>query len=171
MKLNGQKVSGPNEVVVVIPRPEVKVSKEGEEPTYVSGDHIFRCKAVLDYDVFDKLCPRPEAPVVLYPGGRKAANPEDKGFKERLAHYGVLRFAWMVITSLSATPNLEWDKVLADKPDSWPKYEEELKESGFSQIEVGRITNGVLEANCLDETKLDEARKRFFAQAAPQPAR
>jgi hypothetical protein len=68
-----------------------------------------------------------------------------------------------VITSLRATEGLEWDKIQYNNPDTWKLYKEELKESGFSSFEVDKIINGVMSANCLDEDKIEQARRSFLA--------
>jgi hypothetical protein len=41
-------------------------------------------------------------------------------------------------------------------------YDKELRDSGFSDTEVQRIIIGVMDANCLNDSKLDEAKKRFL---------
>jgi hypothetical protein len=71
---------------------------------------------------------------------------------------------------LAATPGLAWDKVKPGEAETWPLYEEELKEAGFSDVEIGRIRNAVHEANCLDEDKVEAARQSFLASAAAAAA-
>jgi len=54
-----------------------------------------------------------------------------------------------------------------NNPGTWTNWEDDFKNCGFTQIEMGRITGLVLEANCLDETKLKQAREVFLR--GPQP--
>jgi hypothetical protein len=71
MKLNGRKIEGPNVETVIIPRGE-------DEPI------VFRCQAVLDYDEFDLVCPRPIPPVRIMRGGRRVTDVEDKTYLKQL---------------------------------------------------------------------------------------
>jgi hypothetical protein len=48
-------------------------------------------------------------------------------------------------------------------PNTWINFDKELKDSGLSEIERIRIVNAVMTANCLNESKLDEARESFLA--------
>ena len=68
----------------------------------------------------------------------------------------------MIVYSLQSTPELEWEIVNYDKPETWASYEEELREAGFSEIEIGRVVMGVMRANSLDESLIDEARNSFL---------
>ena len=55
MKYKGNKLEGPAEEILVIPRQ--------------SGNIVFRIRAILDYDECDKLDPKPAPPARLLPGG------------------------------------------------------------------------------------------------------
>jgi hypothetical protein len=150
MKLHGQKVEGPNIELIVIPR-------GGDRP-----DIILKAQAVVDRTPFDKMCPEPLAPVRITKGGVKEYQLEDAGYKAAIEARSQKYIAWMVIESLKATEGLEWDLVKLDDHRSWLKYTDELKEAGFSHVEIQRIINGVFRANCLDEAKIEEARKSFL---------
>lgn len=150
MKLNGQKVEGVNVEIIVIPR-------GGDTP-----DIVFQATAILDYEPFIKLCPEPKPPTKIVKGGGKEYNLDDAAYKEALRLHSEKRMAWMVIQSLKATPNLEWETVKEGEHRTWTNYEKELKDSGFSQIEIQRILVGVMSANCLNETRIEEARENFL---------
>jgi hypothetical protein len=152
MKIHGVKVHQPNVEIVVIPR--------GEEVI------VFRCQAVLSMDEFTKLCPPPQPREILKPGGKRVFDVEDEGYKLELKQYGERRFAYLCLKSLEATEGLEWETVRLGDPDTWLNHERELGDSGFTYNEIQRIQEGVLSANCLNETKLEEARKRFLAGQA-----
>jgi len=97
MKLFGEKIEGPNEELIILPRSGRK-------------DLIFKVRAILSTDAFEKLCPQPEPPNLLKPGGKKVPDVNDKIFKIKFAEWVSKRTAWMVITSLSATDGLTWEK-------------------------------------------------------------
>lgn len=153
MKLRGVEIKGVNIVQIVIPR--------GND-----NQIVFEAKAVLSYDDFDKLCPAPVPPKRMLPGGIMQENVEDPKYKIAQATYSEQRLAWMVLESLTATKELEWELVKRDDPTTWPKWSEELQQAGFSTVEVNRVLRGVFEANALDEEKIEAARKRFLALEA-----
>ena len=149
MKIKGKKIAGPNVETVIIPRS--------------NGQHIvFKCAAVLDYSDFEKLCPDPKPPKVQKPGGEWLDDIESGDYKIATNLHLMQNMNWMILRSLSATDDLEWEKVKLSDPTTWELWTEELKEAGFSRIEIGRIRDGVWKANCLDEKMIDEARKSFF---------
>lgn len=149
MKMNGTKLECPNEEILVLPRP--------------SGDLVFKAKAVLDYDEFDKICPEPKPPVKVVKGGKKEVNIADSAYQAEISAHNERRMAFIILKSLQATEGLEWETVDMLKPNTWVNYVDELKSSGFSSVEIHRIVTAVLRANALDEAKLEEARKAFLA--------
>jgi hypothetical protein len=150
MKFKGKKLEGPNEVIIPILR-------DGE-------DMIFKARAVLSYEEFDRVCPVPKPPMVLLKGNDEATPAlKDPKYMKAMDEYSLKRSAFMIITSLSATPELEWESVKMDDPSTWIGYEEELRKAGLSAMEIGRLIGGVLDANGLDEQKIEEAKKRFLA--------
>jgi len=155
MKIGGREIKGPNKVTLVLPR-------EGQE------DIVIIAQAVLDTELFDKLCPEPKAPVKLMAGGAKEPNYNDSGYKAQLIEHSVRRMAFMVLYSLIPS-NIEWATVDLEDPSTWLNYNKELKEAGFSSVEVNRIGQAVMQANALDEDKLEAARQVFLrGQAAPK---
>lgn len=149
MKMNGMKLECPNEVFIVLPRRD--------------GDIVFKAKAIMDFGEFDKLCPEPNPPVKVLRGGKKEINRLDKDYVRACNELNENRMAWIVLKSLEATENLEWETVNMLVPDTWKNYAQELKDSGFSIIEINKIVNLALEANALDESKLQAAREAFLA--------
>lgn len=148
MKIAGKKIEGRNEEVCIIPRTD--------------GDIVFVARSVTDMDEFVKLCPPPEPPKKIVKGGLKVNDTENPNFKRKMEAYGRKRVAYMIIKSLEATPDLEWEKVSLSDPSTFESYEDEFKESGFSEFEIMRIIDAVMTANCLNEAKLEEARNRFL---------
>jgi hypothetical protein len=94
-------------------------------------------------------------------GNRKVADTEDKGYQTDVESHANKREAYIVVRSLEPS-QIEWDTVKLDEPSTWLNWEEDLKKSKFSIIEIRRVHRLVLEANCLDEAKLEEARKSFL---------
>jgi len=118
---------------------------------------------VLKYEDFDLLCPRPTPPIKLLPSGEKSADVVDTKYKTALDTWASNKTLYMILTSLSVTEGLKWETVDMSKPDTWKNYEKELKDSGFSEAEIARIFRIVIEANGLDQTKIDLATERFLA--------
>lgn len=154
MKIGGRTIKGPNKVTLVLPR-------EGEE------DIVIVAQAVQDLDLFDKLCPEPKAPVRLVAGGAKEPNLSDPGYKAQVIEHGVKKMAFLVLYSLIPSA-IEWATVKLDDPATWLNYNRELKEAGFSSVEVNRIGQAVMQANALDEDKLESARQVFLRGQAVQ---
>lgn len=152
MKIKGKKIEGPNIETIVIPR--------GNDPeNYL----VFKAQAVLDFSEFDALCPRPEPPIKLLKGGKRAIDKEAPTYQTAINLWGMRRFAWTVIKSLEATEDLEWETVDFGNPDSWANYEQELHDAGFTIAEMNLLLDGVMTANSMNSEKLDQAREAFLA--------
>lgn len=149
MKYKGKKIDRPNREIIAIPR------AEGE-------DIIFIAKAILSYDEFDKLVPLPKPGIKLKKGGERVVDLEGPAYKADMVRYSEKKYAWMILKSLEESP-IEWETVNMGDPSTWNNWESELKKSGFSNIECNRIIKGISDANCLNEEKVEEARKRFLA--------
>lgn len=152
MKIGNRQFTEPYTVLEVIPRAD--------------GPVVFKAQAVLDTSAFDALCPRPRPPIVQRPGQASIQNVEDATFKTKVLDYSQKRMNWLVLESLKATPDLVWEKVILEKPETWGLWTEELKEAKFTEIEITRIFNAVFKANSLDESHLENARKDFLASEA-----
>lgn len=121
----------------------------------------FVCNAVLDYEKFDDLVPVPKPPLITSrKAGTSTRDVNDPSFLEKVNRYATLRTAYLVITSISGTPDLEWDMVKLDDPETWFKYEDELR-SFLSEPEMERLTKAVMEANSPTEARQSEALDRF----------
>jgi hypothetical protein len=111
-------------------------------------------------DDFYRLCPIPTPPMMLK-GGRRVPDTEDKGYQTDVESHASKRSAYIIVRSLEPS-QIEWDTVRLDQPSTWLSWEDDLKQAKFSVVEINRIHRLVLEANCLDEAKLEEARKSFL---------
>jgi len=155
MRIQGKKIEGANEVVIVIPRGS-------------NADIILKAKAVLDMTPFEEMCPPPEPPRKTLPGGKEVKNLKDSAYLKALDNHSVKRLNWIVLTSLEATEGLEWEKVDLSDSTTWNNFQEEMKEAGFSNVEVNRIVADVIDVNALNEEKIQEARERFLLASQEQ---
>jgi len=155
MKIQGKKIEGANEMFTVIPRAS-------------SADIVFKSRAVLDMEPFVIMCPPPQPPTRLLPGGNEVSNLKDPGYLQQSRNYAVQRLSWIVLTSLEATDGLEWEKVDLGDPSTWNNFRPELTEAGFSDVEINRIVGDCISVNALNEDKIEEARERFLLEAQEQ---
>lgn len=149
MKINGLKISGPFEVITVVTR----------QPK----DLIFKARAVLDYTPFETLCKMPKAPMMTKPGEAPFPDLDDAEYVKGVRLYSERKVDYMVVASLSATEGLEFETVKINDPTTWGNVEKELQDSGLTEPEIRRIFASVWEANGIDETKIEAAKKRFLA--------
>ena len=151
MLMNGKKLEGPSEEIVVIPR--------------TTGDLVFKARTVLaeEYEDLKKLCPVPAPPSIMKPGGETSLEIEDEGYLKDLDEWATKKTAFMFIRSIDATDDLVWETVEAGKPETWANYRDELRAANFSEMEMVALVHAVSDANGMNETKLTEAKKRFLA--------
>lgn len=135
----------PNIEVLILPRGDQNI--------------VFRARGLQDMDEFLKLCPEPTPPGKLTKEGWQP-NPKDKNFLTVLAEWNKRKLAYMIVKSLEPS-EIEWDSVDIANPGTWANWENDLKQAGVTQIECNRVISLVLEANCLDEAKLEKARQVF----------
>lgn len=129
---------------------------------------VFRAKGVPNMDEFHKFVPEPKAPGVFTRDGWKP-NEEDGHYRTALTEYQRRRLAYIVVKSLEPS-EIEWDTVDMDNPSTWPNWELDLQNVGFSQVECNRVLGLCMEANCLDEAKLKKAREVFLRGPMATPA-
>jgi len=150
MKIGGHKISGRNIVVIPILRG--------------TGNFFLKAGAIADYEDFEKLCPVTKAPMIMRAGETQAVpDVADPEYLKKIDERNTRRTSWMIIQSLNDTEDIEWETVKFEDPTTWINWSKELKESGFADTELVRIMNAVLEANSLDEEKVEQARKDFLA--------
>lgn len=149
MRIKGKKITGPNIEVVIVPRH--------------SGNIIFKAQAVLNYDDLEKICPKPNPPTGMKPGGKPFQNVESPKYRDSLLSWATKRTNWMILKSLEATEGLEWETIKMSDSETWGNYADELRESGFTEQEIIRVVDGVMTANGLNQGKIDEALNDFLA--------
>lgn len=133
------------------------------------GDQVvvLRVKAVLDYSPFEKLVPMPTPPEIIRPGGERSVDVKDKKYREAVSTYARRKTLFMMLESLSATEDLEWDTVDRSKPDTWDRLEKEISKS-FTEYGLAKILQAVLQVNGLGESMVEEARSSFLASQSRQ---
>lgn len=154
MKIRGKNIEPIGERTVVIPRKDENI--------------VFTAKPVTDYEEFDKLCPQPKPKVITRPGGAQSIKTDDPNYLKELDTWSEQRSAWMFLQALSATEGLEWDTIDFGDPSTWMNYQTELGACGLSMLEQQKIMEIVIEANGLNQDKIDQATQAFLAsQRAP----
>ena len=152
MKIKGQKLYKRAAAVIVFPR--------------VGGDLVFKAGPVVDDREFLELCPEPTKYQKIFPGGKRVEDLDNKDYKESIKQWGRKKLAWLVLKSLEYTDDLEWDDIDMQDSNTWTRYEDELKEAGFSNVEQVALVNTVMDACGLNQSKITEATERFLAENA-----
>lgn len=148
MKINGQTVTPPEPCTLVIPRQ--------------TGNIVFEARTILDFGDFAKLCPEPKAPMAMRPGGQQFMDVNSPEYIKAINEWALNKVHWVRYTSLLASPGLEFETVDPSNPKTWSNYEIELRDSGFTQLEINRIIQLADEANGFNQDKIDEATERFL---------
>ena len=143
-----------NEVILVLPRGDKEI--------------VFRAKGLPDMAEFDTLCPAPKPPGKFTKEGW-IPNLTDPTYQQVISAWSKKRLGYMVFKSLAPT-EIEWDTVSESDPRTWSQWDVDLKNAGLTQVECNRVLGLVLEANALDEAKLQKARQVFLVGQAPMPA-
>lgn len=161
MRIRNRQLAPPKPVTVTIYR-------EGDDGKPANIEFV--CGAVLHYDEFDKLCPPPKPPLVTKVStGEQNVDPTDRKYRNSVSKWSDLRVDWLMVQSLKSTPDLEWDTVKYDDPETWSNYESELK-AFLTESEYNRIINGIMIANSPTENRRQEALDRFTrTQEAAEP--
>ena len=148
MKLNGR-IATVNVVTEVFFR-------ENEEPL------VFKARAVMDNDDFATYVPMPTPPLLRRPGD-EVGTPDftDQKYVKAMQKRVTLQTYWLILKSLEATPNLVWETVKIEDPETWENIDEELKEFGLSNVEKTKLIQAVMRANSLDEKFIEAAKLRF----------
>lgn len=149
MKIHGRKFQ-PHEVKMYLPRGDNDIIE-------------VTARSILDDSAFFKLCPEPKPPQIIKKGGKRDVDLNDKGYLREVKDYGERKFAWMFLTSVTIT-GAEWETVNLNDPNTWLNWKDELLDCGFNSFEINRMIALMHEANCLDDTKLEEARARFLVK-------
>jgi hypothetical protein len=102
----------------------------------------------------------------MLPGGIQSQDIENADYKRKMHDWSMRKYDWMVLKSLQATEELEWETVNISEPSTWSGWRKEMESAGLSNMEVSRIEGIVIDACGLNQSKIDEATKRFLADQA-----
>lgn len=152
MKINNQDVVIPEDIILVIPKGKVH--------------YVFKAKTVLDETDFKTICPEINPPTITRPGQSPTPNLKDAEFIKAREEWAEKKTNWLILKSLEATDGLEWDTVDMADPETWDNYRQDLEKAHFSNLEVLRIIGITIEANGLDQGKIDEALESFLVTQA-----
>ena len=145
MRIGGVLVEGPAQEFLILPR--------GEQVL------VIRAQAV-NLDEFDVLCPEPKPPGKLTKDGW-IPDLDNESYRQIITNHNEKRIAYLVVKSLEPS-DIEWEKVKIENPSTWVGYVQDFKAAGLTTIEINRIVQCVMQANSLDEAKLEQARKVFL---------
>lgn len=145
---------GGNEIVNSVPEDWLVLPRPGGQ------DIVLHARGVPDMEEFDRLLPKPVAPVMLV-RGQKVDDVENVDYVSAVKSYGEKRFAYIVLKTLEPS-EIEWDTVELGNPDTWTNWGDDLKRAGLNDIECNRIIQLVLNANALNEARMREAREAFL---------
>lgn len=152
MKINGKTLNGPKSYTLVMPI--------GEDD-YV----VFKFRPLTSKDKFEDIMPRPKPPQGTKPGGEVFLNTQDPKYKAAIEDWADKKINWEFLQSISATDGLEWETVKMDDPNTWNNWKNELEDNlGITQY--NRVFGGFIDANTLNEDRIEECRQRFLASQA-----
>lgn len=150
MKIGDQKIEGDlaelNEDVLVLPRRKTQI--------------VLTARALPDMTEFEKHVSEPQPKKVFHKGKGWIEDLEESTYMEQMERYGKLRVSYFVVYSLVPS-EIEWDLVDLNNAETWDKWEEDFKASGFTQHECNLILALCFRVNQLDERKLEQARSLF----------
>jgi hypothetical protein len=145
MRIGGVEVNSLPRETLVLPR--------GDQ------DIVFEATALASWDEFNAMCPEPKPPGIRTRDGF-VRDKDDPTYQQLYEHYKAQQFAYMVIKSLEPS-EIEWDNVTLSNPSTWQQWQDEMKAAKFTQIEINRVIQLVMDANCLNEDRLKKARDLF----------
>jgi len=144
MKLKGQTIGRPSSKPVVFTRGDT--------------EFVFHVQAVFDLEKFEEMCPEPKPKRSL-----KKGLMIDDAYKKAREDWFKLRATFVILQSLDATEDLEWEQVDRNDPSTWANYEKELREAGLTTGELTYLIEQVNSVNSITEKVMEEARDRFIA--------
>lgn len=166
MKYKGQPIEKPKpRIIPVIREPEIVKSPDGTE-TIIDKNIYFQANVILDFNEFEEMCPAPEAPMVTK-DGKSHKNLDDPTYRLATEDLNQKRLNWIFLKSVEETEGLEWEKVKISDPSTWELFDGELRDAGFTQMQIISLMNEVYTIQGVDEKKVEEARKSFLAIRAP----
>jgi hypothetical protein len=170
MRYKGQLIEKPKaKIIPLLREPEIRITQnpDGTESREEIDCNIYiHANVILDFTEFEELCPAPEAPEIKQDGKAPVRNYNDPTFKLQIEDNNLKRLNWIFLKAIEDTPNLQWDTVKMDDPSTWDNFSTELRDAGFTPVQITSLIQQVYTLQAVDEAKVDEARKSFLASLA-----
>ena len=151
MKYKGKKLAGRNTDIIVF--------QKGTDVVAIKAE------AIQNFKEFDSLVQEPEPPNIYRPGGVKEKDLKNPEYLKSVDDYAEKRTAYIILKSLECNEDIEWEYVKIDNPDTYKHWRKEFEDSGFTEIETGKIMQLCFRVNSLDNTLMDQAKEAFLAEA------
>jgi len=135
------------------------VVRDGEDPI------VFTLKPA-DMKWFTEIVEAPTPRMITRPGEPSFADLKDPKYVQAKEAYDLKQSHYFIISSISATEGLEWEKVKMEEPDTWVEFENELGEFGLLPNETAGLFQAITRANALDQDYIDSKRDDFLAHQA-----
>jgi len=149
MKFQGTILTPPPNQFIVIPRE--------------TGDLTFELKMVSDFVPFETIYPLPEPIMKTVPGKAPVPMLDHPDYRKAVAARSAARYNWMLLQSLSATKDLEFETVKMDDPSTYNNLHTEMQAAGFSGAEINAIFDKIFDVNGLNQEKIEKATQLFLA--------
>ena len=127
-----------------------------------SDNLIFHFQTVLDVDNFEDKHPQPDPPTVTTPDGATTLDRKDPDYLQESVDWINRMYDYTFLKSIEITPDLEWETVDMDNPETWHNFDKELS-IFLSRAEINLLIMKSREVNGLDERKLEAARADFLS--------
>lgn len=156
MKYKGEQLKAPiSEIIAFTLRSEIV------EGRLVYHDLVFEATAILDFSEFLAICPEPSPPPRILAGGQKDFDFESPTYKKAREIWFSKRNDWTVLKSVENSPDIEWEKIKMNDPETWPLWRDEIG-LFLNPTQIMHLWNRIMLLNSIDEAKMEEARQRFL---------
>jgi len=156
MKIKGEKIHQVFKKTIVIPDPETG------EPVMV-----FVAQACNFSEDLEKIIKEPQPPYFRKAGQTQAVKEVDNPqYLEEMKEYEEVRFAYMILRTLEATPDLEWETIDMADPTTYKNYRIELQEAGLTDSMINLLILKILGVHNISPERIDEATQRFLSGQA-----
>lgn len=149
---------------------DIKDKPFDEATFHVLGQPVtFRAKVVSDYNAFKAAVPEPIPPLSVDRAGNKSKNLRHPDFIKRMEKFNEQQTVFMLMESLSETPDLDWTILSLEEPSTltFDNLQKEFTDAGFPMATASKVINLASSANGLTE-KLVEAGRESFSQGEPE---
>lgn len=143
---------------------DIQAKPYDEAIFHVLGQPVtFRAKVVSDYKDFNSAVPEPTPPITTDRTGLKTKNPRHPDYIKKMEKYNEQQTVFMLMESLSETPDLEWTILSLAEPNTltFDNLQKEFTSAGFPLATASKVINLASSANGLTEKLVETARETF----------